>query len=104
MNSKVAAGIAVLVVLMMGAVAVGTNWEDLGFQTDTPGGENEDKVPFIPGDDDKIYEDGKVVGYKSLNGTLFEQYGALMLVIGALMFGAMIAGVCISREEEDSDD
>ena len=96
MNSKIAAGIAVLVVLTMGAVVLGTHWEDFGFQTDDPG----EKVPFVPAEDDGV------VDYRDncLNGTLFEKYGALMLVIGALMFGAMIAGVCISREEEDSDD
>ena len=96
MNSKVAAGIAVLVVLMMGAIAVGTDWEAIGFDTSDPG----EKVPFVPN------EDNNVTDYRenSLNGVLFEKYGAIMLVVGALMFGAMIAGVCISREEEDKDD
>ena len=96
MNSKVAAGIAVLVVLMMGAVAVGTDWEELGFDTSDPG----EKVPFHPSDSDNAMDYRE----NSLNGVLFEKYGAIMLVVGALMFGAMIAGVCISREEEDSDD
>ena len=97
MNSKVAAGIAVLVVIMMGAIAIGTDWQALGFNTDDVPEEN---VPFVPNEDDTVadYRDN------SLNGTLFEKYGAVMLIIGALMFGAMIAGVCISREEEDKDD
>ncbi len=98
MNSKVAAGIAVLVVLMMGSVVLCANWEEIGYtNTDEPG---KDPVKFIPSDDDNVKD------YKehSLNGVLFEKYGAIMLVVGALMFGAMIAGVCISREEEDTDD
>lgn len=95
MNSKAAAGIAVLVVLMMGAIAVANDWEGLGYDMSTPG----DPIPFMPGDmtDSEFKE-------ISLNGVLFEKYGAVMLVVGTLMFGAMIAGVCISREEEDTDD
>ena len=93
MNSKIAAGIAVLVVLMMGAIAIGTEWEDLGFDTSDPG----EPVPFMPDEDAdaKDYREGN-----NLNAVLFEKYGAIMIIIGALMFGAMIAGVCISREEE----
>lgn len=96
MNSKAAAGIALLVVLMMGAIAIGVDWEELGYDTSDPG----DSIPFRPDDgvDVNDYREN------SLNGVLFEKYGAIMIVIGALMFGAMIAGVCISREEEDSDD
>ncbi len=96
MNSKIAAGIAVLVLVMMGAVVLGTNWDYMGYDTSDPG----DGVPFVPEEDDSVTQYRE----NSLNGVLFEKYGALMLVIGALMFGAMIAGVCISREEEDSDD
>lgn len=96
MNSKIAAGIAVVVVLMMGAVVIGTNWEYLGYDTSDPG----EGVQFVPNEDDNVTEYRE----NSLNGVLFEKYGAIMLVVGALMFGAMIAGVCISREEDDSDD
>ena len=96
MNSKAAAGIAVLVVLMMGAIAIGVDWEELGYDTSDPG----DSIPFRPDDGENVDDFRET----SLNGVLFEKYGAIMLVIGALMFGAMIAGVCISREEEDSDD
>ena len=97
MNSKIAAGIAVLVVLMMGAIAIGTEWDKLGFDTSDPG----EKIPFMPDDgaDEREYREGN-----NLNAVLFERYGAVMIVVGALMFGAMIAGVCISREEEDNDD
>ncbi|MBO6083571.1 MAG: hypothetical protein J6O90_00605 [Candidatus Methanomethylophilaceae archaeon] len=44
MNSKAAAGIAVLVVLMMGAIAIGVDWEELGYDTSDPGVPNGRKV------------------------------------------------------------
>jgi NADH:ubiquinone oxidoreductase subunit 6 (subunit J) len=40
----------------------------------------------------------------SLNYALFEKYGPLLLILALLMFGAMIGGVCIAREEVESDD
>lgn len=94
MKSKTAACIAVLVVLMMGAIAVGTDWDNLGYDTSDPG----EPIPFMPSDDKTM-----VFAEDSLNGMLFEKYGALMLVVGALMFGAMIAGVCISREDDEEE-
>ncbi len=36
----------------------------------------------------------------SINYQLFEVWGPILLVLGTLMFGAIIAGVCISKEEE----
>ncbi len=36
----------------------------------------------------------------SINYQMFEVWGPILLVLGTLMFGAIIAGVCISREEE----
>lgn len=96
MGSKAAAGIAVLLVLTLGAVAVFNDWEGLGYDTSDVG----EAIPFMPDQADNPIDFTE----NSLNGVLFEKYGAIMLVVGALMFGAMIAGVCISREEEDSDD
>ena len=40
----------------------------------------------------------------SLAYTVFEKYGIVLLPLALLMFGAMIGGVCISREEVESDD
>ena len=37
----------------------------------------------------------------SINYQMFEVWGPVLLVLGTLMFGAIIAGVCISREERD---
>ena len=35
----------------------------------------------------------------SINYQMFEVWGPILLVLGTLMFGAIIAGVCISKEE-----
>lgn len=40
-------------------------------------------------------------GEGSINMVLFGQWGPVMLIIGAVMFGAIIAGVCLSKEEKD---
>ena len=39
----------------------------------------------------------------SINYQMFEVWGPILLVLGTLMFGAIIAGVCISREEEKKE-
>lgn len=38
---------------------------------------------------------------ESINYQLFETFGPILLVLGVLMFGAMIAGICISKEERN---
>ena len=40
----------------------------------------------------------------SINYQMFEVWGPVLLVLGTLMFGAIIAGVCISREERDKEE
>ncbi|NLL94455.1 MAG: hypothetical protein GX224_01660 [Thermoplasmatales archaeon] len=40
----------------------------------------------------------------SIAYVIFEKHGVLTFVLAVLMFSAMIGGVCISREEVDSDD
>lgn len=41
------------------------------------------------------------IPFDVISDMLFNKYGALLLVLGGLMFGAIIAGVAISKEEED---
>jgi len=48
-------------------------------------------------------EDGNM-DTNSLNYALFEKYGPLLLILALLMFGAMIGGVCIAREEGEHND
>ena len=97
MNKKATVCIALLFAVMLGSVVVFSDWEEIGIADTSDPGES---IQFMPHDGDNVEE----FRAHSLNGVLFEKYGAIMIVIGALMFGAMIAGVCISREEEDSDD
>ena len=93
MNRKIGAVLGIAVVLMFGAMIVGTDWKeiDAGYGGDVP----DEGIPFSPADENDN---------NCINSLLFEQYGAILLVLGILMFGAMIAGVCLSREEEDTDD
>ncbi len=95
MNKKVAAVLGIAVVLVFGAVIVGTDWNSLG--PDYADGVPEDGIAFQP-------DEGGELSNNSLNHVLFENYYGLFLILGTLMFGAMIAGVCISREEEDDEE
>ncbi|MDD4185435.1 MAG: hypothetical protein PHX75_02190 [Candidatus Methanomethylophilaceae archaeon] len=89
MNKKfIGASIAVLVVVAMGAAVLTYDW---GFN-DEP-----QAIPFEPADDGTLSTD-------SLNYQLFEEYGALLLALGVLMFGALIGASCVAREEADEDD
>ena len=98
MNRKAAAILAIVMIASVASIGIFTEWNDLGTDVkyvDSP--EQMGAIPFTPG------EDG-VLAPKSLNAVLFDDYGALIIVLGIVMFTAMVAGVCISREEEDSDD
>ena len=99
MNRKAAAILAIVMIASVASIGIFTEWNDLGTgvaYVDSP--EENNAIPFTP---DK---DSGELAEKSLNAVLFDDYGALIIVLGIVMFTAMIAGVCISREEEDSDD
>jgi len=95
MNKRVAIGVCVaaslLAVLALSVMA--TDWSN-HVTNDSP-----ESIDFTGGIDD----DGNM-DENSLNYALFETYGPLLLIMALLMFGAMIGGVCIAREESDSDD
>lgn len=55
-----------------------------------------EKVPFGLDGDGQLADN-------SINYRMFEIWGPVLLVLGTLMFGAIIAGVCISREEEKKE-
>ncbi len=96
-GNKKSAVIALIAILMLGAIVVGTNWNDIGTGVHYAETVPDDGIDFGVAEDGTLSKD-------SLNYVLFEEYGGLLLVLGVLMFGAMVAGVCISREEGDSDD
>ena len=100
MNKKVAIGAgvaALLLIVCMGSVFA-TDW-DSHMKYNEP-----QNIPFTD-----VVDETDTLNPQSLNYNLFEKYGAVLLVmallmLAVLMFGAMIGGVCISREESDDDD
>ncbi len=95
MNRKIGAVLGIAVVLVFGAIIVSTDWN--GFGPDYADTVPDDGIAFHP-------EEGGELSDNSLNFQLFEEYYGVFLILGVLMFGAMIAGVCISREEEDDEE
>jgi len=94
MNKKILVAIlasAMLLTVLVAAVAA-SNWGD-HFENDSP-----QKVEYT------IYDEDGNVNEESLNYVMFVKYGPLLLILAILMFGAMIGGVCIAREEVESDD
>ena len=95
---KVAIGATVsvilLAVLVVGIVTV--DWNDYT-SSDVP-----ESIPDI--DPDSIYDENGDLREDSLAYTVFEKYGLVLIPLALLMFGAMIGGVCISREEVEGDD
>jgi len=95
MNKKVAMGtcVSVLLLAVLAASVVATDWDDY------TSNESPESIPF-----DGVVDESGTLDPNSLNYALFETYGPLLLVLALLMFGAMIGGVCIAREEVDRDD
>ncbi|MCL2509479.1 MAG: hypothetical protein FWF07_00160 [Methanomassiliicoccaceae archaeon] len=95
MNKKIAIGIGVAATLLaVFAIAViATEWDNY-VTNDSP-----ESIDFTGQTDAS-----GVMEHNSLNYALFESYGPLLLILALLMFGAMIGGVCIAREECEHDD
>lgn len=95
MNKKIAIGVVTtaLLLTLLTASVMATDWDDY-VTNDSPEG-----IEFNPDTDEYGNLD-----HNSLNYALFEQYGPLLLILALLMFGAIVGGVCIAREEEESDD
>ena len=101
MSKKIVLGATVSIILLA-VFAVGIfaiNWDDYT-SSDVPV-----EQPTFPTDDgDSIWDENGELKENSLAYTVFEKYGIVLLPLALLMFGAMIGGVCISREEVESDD
>lgn len=94
MSKKVAIGLGVSALLLC-VMAIGifaTDWDDYT-EYDTPQG-----VIVFPTDEDPIVEDDEV-NEDSLSYYIFEKYGLVLIPLALLMFGAMVGGVVIAREE-----
>ena len=79
--------IAIVVVCGLAASAITYDWG-------TDGGPQQ--VPFGLDGNGELAEN-------SINYQMFEVWGPVLLILGTLMFGAIIAGVCISKEEEKKE-
>lgn len=91
------ASVILLAVLVIGIATV--DWDDFT-TSDTPS-----SVPDIDtSGDDSIYDEDGNLREDSLAYTVFEKYGLVLIPLALLMFGAMIGGVVISREEVEGDD
>ncbi|MCL1811469.1 MAG: hypothetical protein FWG41_04565 [Methanomassiliicoccaceae archaeon] len=95
MNKRVAIGVSVAAMLLavLAVSVIATDWDD--FVTN----ESPESIDFI-GEVDASGD----MNENSLNFALFETYGPLLLILALLMFGAMIGGVCIAREEGEHND
>ncbi len=67
-------------------------------------GDEPESVPFNGVVETDPVSGEETVDPGSLNYVLFEKYGPVLLVLGLLMFGAMIGGICVAREEVENDD
>ena len=100
MSKRAGAGIGVAVVLLvaLGACIYATSWDGMAEPTPIPyNGEAGMNAPSNTNDDGTLKEN-------SLNYGVFEAYGPLLLVLALLMFGAMVGGICVAREEVENDD
>jgi NADH:ubiquinone oxidoreductase subunit 6 (subunit J) len=100
MSKRAGAGIGVAVVLLvaLGACIYATSWDGMYEPTPIPyNGEAGMNAPSNTNDDGTLKEN-------SLNYGVFEAYGPLLLVLALLMFGAMVGGICVAREEVENDD
>ena len=82
----VAVGLALVLVFSIAALS-----DDWAFdKSESPSG-----IEFQP--------EGGELGTGSIGYVLFEEYGHIMLILALLMFGSIIAGVCISKEDDEHD-
>ena len=103
MSKKAAAGLGVAVVLLitLSACVYATDWDGLGYTDEIY------SIPYGTHDSentDPIFDPSGELVDISLNYKVFEEYGPLLLVLAMLMFGAMVGGICVAREEDESVD
>lgn len=77
--------ITAAVVLIFAVAAVSDEWQ-YDYDTDP------ESIDFTDGSD-----------ASSINHVLFEDYGPMLLILGLLMFGAVIGGVYIAKEDDEDD-
>jgi NADH:ubiquinone oxidoreductase subunit 6 (subunit J) len=95
MNKKVLVGsaVAIMLLVVLSAAVIETDWDNYT-NYDTP-----QPIPYTD-----VVDGNNNINESSLNYAIFEEYGPLLLVLALLMFGAMVGGICIAREEVEKDD
>jgi NADH:ubiquinone oxidoreductase subunit 6 (subunit J) len=90
MNKKTAVGavIALALLVVLAGSVLSSSWGDMN---DGP-----QSVPFGPDQNGDL-------AVNSINYQLFEVYGPLMVVLGILMFCALIASVAVSKEDLEKE-
>ena len=83
----IGAAIGITMAIMLCGVMLDTDWNTNDEMSD---------IPFAP-EEGTDFKD-------TLNYAIFEEYGPILLVVGMLLFGAIIGGAAVSREEEDEHD
>ncbi len=84
MSRKTAA--ALILAIALGALLLGT-----AATVDWDAGETIHGIPFDPAEGEMSPGD--------LNHALFEEYGAVVIVMGVLMFAAILGGVYLAKED-----
>jgi NADH:ubiquinone oxidoreductase subunit 6 (subunit J) len=106
MNKKVVMGLgvaaALLAVLALSVMA--TDWNEVRPDMNDSPGSIDFTGEMVEVTDPDTGEVTEKMDTNSLNYALFENYGPLLLILAVLMFGAMIGGVCMAREESEHDD
>ena len=96
MSKRTSVGLLVVGILLAVRVA-GIVTTDFQPEYDTPQG-----LPTFTtshNDAQDIYDDSGKLKENSLPYAIFEQYGFVLIPLAILMFGAMVGGVVISKEE-----
>jgi NADH:ubiquinone oxidoreductase subunit 6 (subunit J) len=102
MMNKKAVGLGVSI-LLLAVIAIGIFSVDWGSYTDY---DSPQQIIVLPSDDPEldIWTEDEELKENSLSYVIFEKYGIVLLPLALLMFGAMVGGVVISREEVELND
>lgn len=98
MNKKAVKGFIVAGTLLC-ILVVGIMTADIESDYDTPQPKPDTTTDNDDGGAGSIYDDDDNLKTNSLPYMVFEKYGFVLIPLALLMFGAMVGGVVISKEE-----
>lgn len=97
-RAAASAGVAAIMLVVLVGCVFATSWDGYDSMHSIDYG-NHDSANTDP-----ILDDNNNLSHDSLNYKIFEEYGPLLIVLAILMFGAMVGGICVAREEDETDD